>query len=193
LLLHRPDALAEPDEIAEAFDELSDRGKVKYFGLSNQNPMQIEMLQNATKHKVIFNQMQLSLAHAPMISAGLTVNMDLDQSADRTGSIIEYCRLNKITIQAWSPFQWGKFKGVFLGDNERYPELNKAIKKLADKYEVAPAAIAVAWITRHPANMQVIAGTTKLYRLIECCQGSDLPLTREEWYTLYISAGNLLP
>lgn len=193
LLLHRPDTLFEPEEVAEAFDELHSKGKVRYFGVSNHNPMQIELLQNATKHKIIFDQMQLSLAHSPMFSAGLTVNMGLDQSADRTGSIVEYCRLNKITIQAWSPFQWGKFKGVFLGDEERFPELNKAIRNLAKQHGVTETAIAVAWITRHPANMQVVTGTTKLDRLLECCQGSDLLLTRDEWYTLYIAAGNLLP
>jgi predicted oxidoreductase len=193
LLLHRPDTLFEPEEVAEAFNDLHSKGKVKYFGVSNQTPGQIELLQNATEHKILFNQLQLSLAHTPMIDAGMTANMGIDQSIDRTGGILEYSRLHKITIQAWSPFQWGMFKGVFLGDNERFPELNQVITKLAKRYEVPETAIAVAWIARHPANIQVITGTTKLHRLIECCQGSDVPLTKEEWYMLYNAAGNPIP
>ncbi|BDF58645.1 aldo/keto reductase [Christensenellaceae bacterium] len=193
LLLHRPDALMEPEEIAEAFDYLHSKGMVRYFGVSNQNPMQMKLIQRAVKQKLVFNQLQLSLAHTPMIDAGMAVNMKLDQSTERDGSILEYCRLNDVTLQAWSPFQKGFFDGPFLGDMEHYAELNRVIDRLAKKYEVPDTAIAVAWITRHPANMQVITGTTKPTRLSDCCKGSNIPLTKQEWYELYMAAGNMIP
>lgn len=193
LLLHRPDTLMEPEEVAEAFTILETKGKVKGFGVSNMNPMQLELLQNYLPQKLIVNQLQFSLAHTPMIDSGLTVNMHTEQSLNKEGSILEYCRLKGITIQAWSPFQKGFFEGPFLGDFETYPELNKTAEAIAEKYHVTPTAVAVGWITRHPANMQVILGTTKVSRLLECAKGSDLPLTRAEWYELYRAAGNILP
>lgn len=193
LLLHRPDALMEPDEVAEAFEELTVRGKVRHFGVSNMNPLQIELLQRPLKQPLIFNQLQFSVAHTPLIDHGMTMNMAFDQSVNRTSNALEYARLKGMTIQAWSPFQWGKFAGVYLGDNERYPELNAAIDRLAKQYGLPADAIAIAWITRHPANMQVILGTTRPDRLKDACQGADLRLTREEWYALYKAAGNTIP
>jgi predicted oxidoreductase len=192
LLLHRPDALIEPEEVAEAFDTLLTAGKVRHFGVSNFNPMQIELLQKYTPVKLSVNQLQFSIAHTPMIDSGLTVNMHVRQSVDRSGSILDYCRLHDITIQAWSPFQKGFFDGPFLGDPE-YAELNAVVDRLAAKYGVTPAAVATGWITRHPANMQVILGTTRPQRVVESCRGSELPLTREEWYAIYTAAGNIVP
>jgi predicted oxidoreductase len=192
LLLHRPDALIEPEEVAEAFDMLQTSGKVRHFGVSNFNPMQIELLQKYTPVKLSVNQLQLSIAHTPMIDSGLTVNMQIKQSVNREGSILDYCRLHDLTIQAWSPFQKGFFDGPFLGDPE-YAELNAVVDRLAAKYGVTPSAVAVGWITRHPARIQVILGTTKPQRVVESCQGSSLPLTREEWYALYKAAGNIVP
>ncbi|WP_042356447.1 aldo/keto reductase [Bacillus rubiinfantis] len=193
LLLHRPDALMEPAEVAEAFSMLHTSGKVKYFGVSNHNPAQIELLQKFVPYKLIINQLQFSIAHTPMIDAGITLNMKKDQAINRDSSILEYCRLHDITIQAWSPFQHGFFEGVFLGDMERFPELNKTIASLAEKYGVTNTAIAVAWITRHPANIQVVLGTTNVQRMQDACKGSDIRLTREEWYRLYKAAGNIIP
>ncbi|WP_168122896.1 aldo/keto reductase [Paenibacillus sp. HB172176] len=193
LLLHRPDALVEPEEVAEAFDELEKSGKVRHFGVSNHTPMQTELLQKHLSQKLIVNQLQFSIAHTPMIDSGIAFNMNVDQSVNRDSGILDYCRLNGITVQAWSPFQKGFFNGPFLGDLEEYAELNKLIDSLADKYNVANTAIAVAWITRHPANIQVVTGTMNLGRLKDCCQGSDIPLTREEWYGIYKAAGNILP
>ncbi|MEA5004226.1 MAG: aldo/keto reductase [Christensenella sp.] len=193
LLLHRPDALMEPDEIAEAFEYLHSQGMVRYFGVSNQNPMQMQLIQKSVKQKLVFNQLQLSIVHTPLIDAGMSVNMKLDQSIDRDGNILEYCRLNDVTVQAWSPFQKGFFEGPFLGDMENYAQLNQVIDRLAEKYSVKNTAIAVAWITRHPANMQVITGTTKPGRLADCCSGSQVPLTKQEWYELYKAAGNMIP
>ena len=193
LLLHRPDTLMEPDEIAEAFDILHQSGKVRYFGVSNQNPMQIELLQKYCSQKLIINQMQLSIAHCPMIDSQLAVNMNIPQSINREGSILDYCRLKDITIQAWSPFQKGFFEGIFLDDYRNYEQLNQVLDQLAEKYHVSKTAIAVAFLTRHPANIQVILGTTNPHRLIDGCNGSDLPLSRQEWYTLYTASGKMLP
>jgi predicted oxidoreductase len=193
LLLHRPDPLMEPAEVAEAFEELHQSGKVKYFGVSNHNPAQIELLQKYLPYKLIVNQLQLSIAHTPIIDSGITLNMKVDQSVNRDSSILEYCRLNDMTIQAWSPFQHGFFAGTFLGDLERFPELNKLLDRLAEKYEVTTTALAVAWITRHPANIQVILGTTNRERLKDACKGSEISLTRQEWYEIYKAAGNMVP
>lgn len=194
LLLHRPDALVEPDEVAEAFDILHSAGKVLNFGVSNHTPGQVELLKRSVSQPLIVNQIQLSITHAPLIAAGVSANMaGLDQSIDRDNGILDYCRLNGITLQAWSPFQKGFFDGVFLGDRERYAELNDVIEQLARIYDVPPAAIAVAWITRHPANMQVVLGTTSVEHLQDSSAGSDVPLTREEWYRLFTAAGHILP
>jgi predicted oxidoreductase len=192
LLLHRPDALVEPEEVAEAFTILQDSGKVKYFGVSNQNPMQIELLTKFVKQKLVFNQLQLSITNTGMIDAGINVNMEIDPSVNRDGSILDYCRLKDITIQPWSPFQFGFFEGVFL-DNEKFPELNRSINQMAAAKGVANTAIAIAWILRHPARMQPIVGTTNAERLKDICKASDITLTRQEWYEIYLAAGNKLP
>lgn len=192
LLLHRPDALIEPEEVAAAFDQLRLSGKVKYFGVSNYNPMQIELLQKYVSQKLIVNQLQLSVVHTPMIDSGMAVNMHIDQAVNREGSILDYCRLHDITIQAWSPFQKGFIEGPFFED-KKYTKVIEVIDRIAAKYGVSRTTIAVAWITRHPANIQVILGTTKPERLIEGCKGSELRLTREEWYEIYKAAGNMVP
>ncbi|MDR1406273.1 MAG: aldo/keto reductase [Prevotellaceae bacterium] len=193
LLLHRPDALMEPEEIAAAFDALQAGGKVRHFGVSNQNPMQMELIQKYVPQKLVANQLQLSIAHAPMIGSGMAVNMQLDQSVERTNSVLDYCRLHAVTVQAWSPFQKGFFEGPFLGDMQHYAELNAVIHRIAAKYNVPDTAVAVGWLTRHPANMQVVLGTTKVRRMLDACKGSALPLTREEWYGIYRAAGNIIP
>ncbi|MFE5318075.1 aldo/keto reductase family oxidoreductase [Paenibacillus sp. NPDC056579] len=192
LLLHRPDALVEPEEVAEAFDLLESSGKVLHFGVSNQNPMQIQLLKKFVKQPIVANQLQLSITNATMITNGVNVNMENDSAVSRDGSVLDYCRLNDITIQPWSPFQYGFFKGVFLGSDE-FPELNKKIDEIAAKYEVSNTTIAMAWLLRHPARMQPVTGTMSLERLIDCCKASDVHLTRQEWYEIYRAAGNILP
>jgi predicted oxidoreductase len=194
LLLHRPDALVEPDEVARAFDELEASGKVRAFGVSNQTPRQIDLLKRSVTQPIVANQLQLSITHAPIIAQGVAANMlDLNQSVTLDGGgIVDYCRLHDITIQAWSPFQAGFFNGVFLG-SEEYPELNQAIDRLAAQYAVPPIAIATAWITRHPANIQVVLGTTTPERVTAAALGSDIPLTRAEWYELFRAAGHRVP
>ncbi|RNB81219.1 aldo/keto reductase family oxidoreductase [Brevibacillus fluminis] len=193
LLLHRPDPLVEPTKVAEAFDALHRSGKVRYFGVSNHNPAQIELLQKFTPHKIVANQIQFSLAHTPAIDSGIALNMGIDQSINRDSSILDYCRLHDISMQAWSPFQHGSFEGPFLGNTEKFPELNKTIRSIAETYSVTDTAIATAWITRHPANIHVVLGTTNPQRIKDACKGSDLSLTREEWYRLYKAAGNIVP
>lgn len=192
LLLHRPDALVEPEEVAKAFDELEQSGKVRAFGVSNHKPMQIEVLKKYVKQPLLFNQMQFSIPVSNMVANGLEVNMNSYGAVDRDGSALDYCRLNDMTIQAWSPFQMPEWKGCFLGSDE-YWQLNQEINALAAKYQVSDMAIATAWILRHPAKMQVIAGTTNLDRLQQIVDGSNIELTREEWYKLYMAAGHPLP
>lgn len=191
-LLHRPDALIEPEEVAEAFNILKESKKVKYFGVSNQNSMQIELLQKYLDEKIVFNQLQLSITNSNMIKTGMNVNMENEAGINRDGSVLDYCRLNDITIQPWSPFQYGFFSGVFL-DSEKYPELNKKINEIANKYNVTNNAVVIAWILRHPAKMQPIVGTTNVNRLKEICKASDIILTRKEWYDIFKAAGNILP
>ncbi|WP_018751111.1 aldo/keto reductase [Paenibacillus sanguinis] len=192
LLLHRPDALVEPEEVAEAFDQLHSSGKVRHFGVSNQNPMQIQLLQKYVKQPIVANQLQLSITNANMISAGINVNMENHSAVNRDGSVLDFCRLNDITIQPWSPFQYGFFEGVFLG-SDKFPELNQAIDGIAAKYGVSNTTIAVAWLLRHPAQMQPIIGTMNIERLKDCVKAGDIRLTREEWYEIYRAAGNILP
>jgi predicted oxidoreductase len=194
LLLHRPDTLVEPDEVAAAFDSLESSGKVRNFGVSNQTPGQVELLKRSVKQPLAFNQVQLSITHAPLIAAGIAANMaGLDQSIDRDNGILDYSRLNDITLQAWSPFQKGFFDGVFIGDRENFGPLNDELDDIAAAHGVTPTGIAVAWITRHPANMQVVLGTTKPERVTESAAGSDIRLEREEWYRLFTAAGHTLP
>lgn len=192
LLLHRPDALVEPEEVAAAFDQLEGAGKVRQFGVSNHKPMQIELLKKFVKQDLIINQLQFSIPVSNMVANGLEVNMTSQGSADRDGSILDYSRLHDMTIQAWSPFQMENWQGCFIGSS-KFPELNKALEELADKYNVSTTAISTSWITRHPAQMQVIAGTTNVDRLREIIQGSEITLTHEEWYKLYLAAGHILP
>ena len=193
LLLHRPDALVEPEEVARAFDELSAAGKVLNFGVSNHTPGQIELLKRYVRQPLVANQVQLSITHAPIITQGVAMNMaGVEQSISRDVGILDYCRLHDITIQAWSPFQAGFFTGVFLG-NPDYPELNAVIDRLATAYEVPAEAIATAWLTRHPAQLQVVLGTTSPERITAAAKGADIVLTRPEWYELYRAAGHLLP
>jgi predicted oxidoreductase len=194
LLLHRPDALVEPEEVARAFDELASSGKVRAFGVSNHTPRQIDLLRTAVTQPLIANQLQLSITHSPIIAQGVAANMSgEEQSIVRDGGgIVEYCRAGGITIQAWSPFQAGFFDGVFLG-NPKHAELNAVIDRLAAKHGVEPIAIATAWITRHPAHMQVVLGTTTPQRVTDAAAGADVELSRSEWYELFRTAGHIVP
>ena len=192
LLLHRPDALVEPEEVAEAFTLLQESGKVRYFGVSNEKPMQILLLQKYLRQPLVANQLQLSLAHAGLVSQGMHVNMLEDAATDRDGSILDFCRLHDITVQPWSPFQYGFFEGTFLG-SDKYPALNEKIDEIAAAHQVTNTTVVLAWLLRHPAHMQPVTGTMRPSRLLDCIRATELTLTREEWYALYMAAGNTLP
>ena len=191
LLLHRPDALCEPEEVAKAFDELESKGKVRYFGVSNHRPSQIELLKTCVKQEIHCNQMRFSIPYSSLVSTGIEANMITEGGADRNGDLLDYCRLHGITVQAWAPFR-GK-NGSFVDSNETYPDLNWALGEISAKYNTTKTAIAAAWILRHPARIQTIAGTMNFDRIKEVAAASDITLTRDEWYRLYTSAGHLLP
>ena len=192
LLLHRPDALMESDQVAEAFDLLYKQGKVRDFGVSNQNPMMMELLKKDVKQPLAVNQLQLSAAFTPGFESGFHVNMEDSQAAMRDGSIFEYCKLHDVVIQAWSVLQFGYFKGNFVG-NEKFQALNQVLDRLAIKYGVTSSTIAISWILRYPAKMQAVVGTTNPKHLREASQATNFNLTRKEWYEIYLAAGNNLP
>lgn len=191
-LLHRPDPLMEPEEIAEAFDELQRSGKVRHFGVSNFNPQQFLLVQEAIDQRLMINQLQFSIMHTGMIDFGMHTNMTDTSSVNHDGGIIEFSRRMGVTIQAWSPFQYGMFAGTFI-DNDKFPELNQKLQELADKYDVSKNAIASAWILRHPADIQVIIGTMNPDHIADSAKGGDVDLTKQEWYDIYFAAGNDLP
>ena len=193
LLLHRPDLIYDPEEVAEAFEALEKSGKVRFFGVSNVPMMQLKVLKKFVKQPLSINQLQLSITASQLIDQTLYVNdLTTDLSLDRDNGLLDYCRLEDITIQAWSPLQFGKFEGCFV-DHPDFPELNQALSELAEKYNVSKTAIAIAWILRHPAKMQVIAGTMNPKHLEDYCEATKLELTHHEWYHLYLASGKKLP
>ena len=192
LLLHRPDTLMEPEEVAKAFSRLKESGKVRHFGVSNQNPYQMQLLSSYLDMPICANQLQLSIMHTPMIQMGFNVNMYNDSAVNRDGGVLDFCRLNGITIQPWSPMQHGFFKGCFV-DNEQFPELNSVLEKIGEKYGVSKTAMAINWLLRHPAKMQPVTGTTNCERLKDSIKAANFTITREEWYEIYKAAGNILP
>lgn len=192
LLLHRPDTLMEPEEVAEAFQLLYDSGKVRHFGVSNENPAQMELLQKFLPRKLIVNQLQFGPAHTSLVDCGLNVNINSSAGTMFDGSVLEYCRLREVTIQTWSPFLFGFFEGNFLVDS-RFAELNTTLGRIGERYGISREATAIEWIARHPARIQTIIGTTRADRVADYSRGADVELTREEWYEIYRSAGNRLP
>ncbi len=193
LLLHRPDLLFDPEEVAEAFSQLAESGKVRYFGVSNVSPGQLELLKKYVRQPLVFNQLQFSLDQTQLIDGGLYVNnMTTDRSISRDNGLLDYCRLHDITIQAWSPLQFGMFKGCFV-DHPDFPELNKALGELGEQYGVPKTAVAIAWILRHPARMQAIAGTMNPDHFRDICAAAKVEMTHQEWYRLYLASGKFLP
>ena len=192
LLLHRPDTLMEPEEVAEAFDALESSGKVRFFGVSNHNAMQVELLRTAVKQPLLINQLQFSVTEAGMVTSGMNVNMKNAESQMHDGGLLEYSRIRKMTIQAWSPFRYGFFGGTFVG-NADFPVLNSKLSEIGETYGLSGTGVAAAWILRHPADMQLIAGTMNPEHLREICNAADVTLTRAEWYAIYRAAGHCLP
>ena len=193
LLLHRPDLLFDPEEVAEAFDELHRAGKVRHFGVSNVTPGQLELLRKYVKQPLVFNQLQFSLEQSQLIDNGLYLNnLPTERSVVPDNGVLDYCRLHDITVQAWSPLQFGMFKGCFV-DHPDFPELNKALGEIGEQYGVSKTAVAIAWILRHPAKMQAIAGTMNPDHLRDICAAAGVTLTHQEWYQLYLASGKFLP
>lgn len=206
-LLHRPDALFEPEEIAEAFDELSQSGKVLHFGVSNMNTQQLSYLKQFVDQDIEVNQLQMSVAHTMLIDADIMMNRAESLSIDHNQGILNYCRAIDCTIQAWSPFRSSKselsgslndrlYKKIetrpYLG-SEEFMGINRKLEEYSKIYNVSPAAISIAWILRHPAKMQIVLGSSKPARIIDALDGLKVSLSREEWYDIYLAGGNIVP
>ena len=192
LLLHRPDLLMEPEEVAEAFTRLEKEGKVKCFGVSNHSTMQIELLKKYVEQPLKINQMRLSIANATMISSGANVNLCNNDGINYDGYLRDYCRLNEITIQPWSPLQQGFIKSCFLTE-EKFSDINNTLAELGEKYGVTQAGMAIAWLLRLPEKTQPIVGTTKPERIKAVAEAADVTLSREDWYRIYRESGYPLP
>lgn len=191
LLIHAPDALTEPEEIAEAFDILNEKGKVRHFGVSNYNTAQIQLLEQYVRQPLEVDQLMLSVVNSGLISRGMYVNRDEPCAIDRDGGILDYCRLKGRTVQCWGVMQFGYMSGCFLGHPD-YAELNRVLDKYAEKYEASASSVAVAWILRHPAHMMPITGTVNSSHLEDNVKGADIELTRSEWYEIWKAAGNFI-
>lgn len=192
LLLHRPDALMNAQETAEALTQLKNEGKVKYFGVSNFNPHQIDLLQHYCDFKLIVNQIQLSLMHSIVIDEGINVNLNKADAHIRASGILEHAELKGMKVQSWSPFQHGFIEGPFI-DNDAFPEVNQKLQEIADHHNTTKTTIAAAWILTHPLNIQVVAGSMTPYRIKEIAKAKDITLTKKEWYELYKASGKTLP
>lgn len=192
LLFHRPDALCEKEEFARAVQDLKIQGKVRSFGVSNMNPAQVQLLESWSGERMLTDQVQLSLMHAGLVTAGTNVNVPNAEGTMYDGSLLPYAQRTDLGIQSWSPLQYGMFKGCFVG-NEQFPELNARLEELAQKYDASPAAIAMAWILRIPGKIQVVTGTADPAHLRDAAKAGDITLSREDWYSLYRACGYLLP
>jgi len=195
LLLHRPDPLVEPEEVARAFDHLEESGKVRYFGVSNHNAAQIELLQAYLSQPLVVNQLELNLLHTHLIEGGIVSNQDEPPRVIRGDGTLEYCRLHNIRVQSWAPMARGIVSGRAMeGMDPRVARTAEAVAALAAARGVSPTAIVIAWLLRHPAGIQPIIGTTQPARIKAACEADRIELTREEWYRLFIAGrGSELP
>ncbi|MGJ3239047.1 MAG: aldo/keto reductase [Anaerolineae bacterium] len=187
LLLHRPDPLVEPAEVARAFDDLNQSGKVRYFGVSNHTPMQIELLKQYLDQPLVINQIEINILHNDLINDGIVANTT---NAGYTGArgTLDYCRANQMLIQAWSPVAGGQ---LFTRDDnapEHVKDTAQLIRELAETHQTTPSAIALAWLLRHPAPIQPILGTLKAERIAESVLADAVTLSRLEWYQLLAAA-----
>lgn len=187
LLLHRPDPLIEPDEVAQAFSALHRAGKVRYFGVSNFSAGQISLLQRSVEQPLVVNQLEISLLHHHLISEGIGINQTGYPYAATTGTL-DYCRLNNIHIQAWTPIARGKIIAPSADAPENVKAVAKEIADLAESLGTTREAVALAWLLRHPAGIQPVMGTSNMERLLGSCKADGLELSREAWYALLEAA-----
>lgn len=183
LLLHRPDALVQPEEVARAFSELHRAGKVRHFGVSNHNGWQIDLLRKYVLQPLVANQLELNLLHFDMINEGVMVNQDGVKYSAAAG-ILDYCRANEIMVQAWSPVAVGDLISPAPKAPARVRRAAKAVAKMAREKETSREAIALAWLLRHPAGIQPVVGSTKPDRIAASALADGIELSREEWYGL---------
>ncbi|MGO8692475.1 MAG: aldo/keto reductase family oxidoreductase [Rectinemataceae bacterium] len=195
LLLHRPDVLCDGEEVASAFSSLKSEGKVRYFGVSNQNRSWIEYLQSFLPNPLVVNQVQMSLLHHAFVEVAVSFNQEASGYPDGWEGLIEYCRLKGVCLQAWSPLD----KGRLVGAKDAGADLsaNKAatlVSKMAIERNVKPEAIALAWLLRHPAKIVPVLGTTRPDRIAACARAIDVNLSYEDWYSLFEAArGKAMP
>lgn len=193
LLLHRPDALVEGEEVARALGELHRAGKVRYFGVSNHSAEQIEYLRRYVEQPIVANQLELNILHSGLLSVGVSINQTYPPEPIHGQGAIEYCRRHSITIQAWSPLAKGRLSGSpSKNPTQRETTAAEAVSAMAKKKGVPPEAILVAWLQRHPAHIQPVIGTTRPERIAAACKGDEVSLSREEWYSLF-AAGRGAP
>ena len=194
LLLHRPDPLVEPGEVARAFDDLCAAGKVRWFGVSNHTAAQLDLLRQYVRQPIVANQVAFNLIHTHMLNEGIVFNQD-NPLLSRNEGTLEYCRKHNITLQAWGSLAWGQLTGREVENPpEKITKTAALVSAMAQEKGVSGEAILTAWILRHPANIQAVIGTTNLSRIRACCQADTITLTREEWYRLFNSGrGEALP
>ncbi|MCP8970394.1 aldo/keto reductase [Ectobacillus ponti] len=197
LLLHRPDPLMEPEEVAEAFAKLKESGKVRHFGVSNMNASQIKLLQHYLPDPLVVNQLQMNLHHIGWLEEGVLVNQQAGTSFSFPESLLAHCQLENIQIQAWAPLAGGLYSGRELsGQPESVLQTKKLVHRMAAEKETSAEAIVLGWLMRHPAMIQPVIGTTKPERIRSSVDAIRIAeqMTREEWYSLYVaSRGRKMP
>lgn len=195
LMLHRPDPLMEPELIAQVFDTLTASGKVKHFGVSNMQHHQMSFLSSALSQPLVVNQVELSLSHLAWLEEGVTSGNAGDPSVNYGAGTIEYCRQNNIQLQSWGCLSQGLFTGRDISKEALHIQKTaELISQLSAEYQVSKEAVVLAWLKRHPANIQPVIGTTNIERIKACVEVDNINLTREHWYALWLSArGHALP
>ncbi|WNS41858.1 aldo/keto reductase [Paenibacillus sp. MMS20-IR301] len=195
LLLHRPDPLMDPEEVAEALHQLKAAGKVRHFGVSNMSAAQIKLLQAYCDEPFIVNQLHMSLAKISWVDAALSVNREQWKDITFPEGTIEYCREENIQLQAWGPLAQGLFSGRPLeGQPESVVNTAARVRALAEEKNTTPEAIVLAWLMTYPAAIQPVIGTVNPLRIKACAGAESIQLTRKEWYELYVSSrGEKLP
>jgi predicted oxidoreductase len=208
LLLHAPDALMVPGEIGEAFAALKQAGKVRHFGVSNFSATQIERLRRGgVDEPLVVNQIQLGLGHAHPLVDGMEWAVEVGQDGPEVMAgrkahfinafagpaaqgVLDYCFLNRIQVQAFSPIR-GELLAPTDGTPPRTRQAAALVAEIAARKGVTPAAIALAWLLRHPAGIVPVFSTSQPERVAANCMADAIELSRSEWYALFAAAAKL--